>query len=322
MRKYDVVCVGGAVIDTFLETGLPENRGEMCLRVGSKILATDLNFSTGGGGTNSAVAFSKLGLKTGFVGKLGRDENGKIILGELKKSNIDFLGSFCKSSTGCSIIIDSKKKNRTILTYKGANDFLDFGGLSKLESDWFYFSSAVGKTLKTQEKLAAIVVNKGWRVAYNPSSYLTRKGIKVLKNLLKNVYVLILNEEEARDLVSRKDLFEELHSFGPQIVCITRGDKGASVSDGVSVYSADALKVRVVEKTGAGDAFASGFVFGLIKFRSILDALKIGIVNSSAVVQKAGAKKGLLDFNGAKKLMRRVSVSKKYNKRRKYSINL
>ncbi|MBS3099013.1 carbohydrate kinase family protein [Candidatus Pacearchaeota archaeon] len=308
--KYDIIVFGGAVIDAFLELDVNESKGQICLPVDSKLLVKNLWFSTGGGGTNTAVAFSKLGLKTGFIGKLGKDENADLILEELKKYKIDFLGKQGKEPTGFSVILDGKQKNRTILTSKEANEHISWKDiyLNKINSMWIYFSSMSGETLETQIKLAEWASQKGIKIAYNPSYYLCQKGAAYLKKLLRNIYVLILNEEEAKSLVGKKDLFKKIHCLGPKIVCVTRGEKGSVVSDGNYLYKAKAHKIKVREKTGAGDAFASGFVFGLMKFQNIERAIQIGTLNAESVIQKAGAKNGLLSWSEMKREMEKKKV--------------
>jgi len=73
MSKYDVITMGSAVVDVFVDTTASEERGQLCFPIGDKILIKSLKFTSGGGGTNTAVSFSKLGLKVGFIGKLGSE---------------------------------------------------------------------------------------------------------------------------------------------------------------------------------------------------------------------------------------------------------
>jgi len=129
--KFDIVSFGSAVIDVFVDTDIDEVKGNICYRVGSKFLLKNLKFDIGGGGINSAVAFSRLGLRTGCICKIGDDSNGKIIFDLFKKERVNFLGKIEKGKiSGYSIILDSKKDNRTILTYKGINNNLNFSELS------------------------------------------------------------------------------------------------------------------------------------------------------------------------------------------------
>ena len=308
--KHSIIVLGGAVIDAFLELDVSESKGNICFPVGSKLLVKELWFSTGGGGTNTAVAFSKLGLKTGFIGRVGKDANAKLILDELCENKIDFLGKQGSEPTGFSVILDSRQKNRTILTCKEANEHILWRDVEtgKINSEWMYFSSMSGETFETQKKLSAFAVEKGIKIAYNPSYYLTKKGAGFLKDLLKNVFVLILNEEEVESLVGKERMFEKMHALGPRIVCVTKGDKGSVVSDGNFVYRAHSNKIKVRETTGAGDAFGAGFVFGLKKFNDVERAIQIATLNAESVIQKVGAKNGLLNWSEMKREMARKKV--------------
>ena len=211
--KYDIITVGSAVIDAFLETDVKEKGNDICFPGGSKIAIEKLFFSTGGGGTNTAVAFSKLGFKIGFLGKLGNDEHGDIILRELKKDRVDFLGERGKEATGYSVIIDGVNRNRAILTHKGANDGFMFKDVNvkKLNTKWVYFSSMIGDSLSMQSRLADWAKKNGIKIAYNVSSYLTKNADAMVKNILRKADILVLNDSEALDLVPRGNLFEGLH---------------------------------------------------------------------------------------------------------------
>tara|TARA_Y100000310_G_scaffold338638_2_gene428838 strand:- start:2385 stop:3287 length:903 start_codon:yes stop_codon:yes gene_type:complete len=298
----DIITFGSAVVDVYVDVSVSEKGKELCLPLGDKILIDKINFTTGGGGTNTAVAFSRLGLKAGFAGKIGDGRNAEIVLNDLKKDNVEFLGVQGKEETGYSIVLGGKKGSRTILTYKGINNSLKIKDLNlgKLKSKWFYFSSLMGDSFKTQEKLVSWAYKKGIRIAFNPSQYQAKLGAGKLRGILGKTDVLILNKKEARFLVKKGDLLSGLRALGPKIVCITEGKKGNVVYDGIKKYSGKVKKVKVVERTGAGDAFASGFVAGLIKGKKIEDSIKIGTANAESVIQKPGAKGGLLNWREIK----------------------
>jgi len=303
MKKYDVIAVGSAVVDFFVGTNIKDAKGNLCLPAGSKLLVKDFEMATGGGGTNTAVGFSRLGLKTGFVGKVGDDFHGKIILNELKSERVDFLGSIGKERTGVSVILDSAQRKRTVLTFKGANDFISFNDLSKnFHARWFYLSSLIGESLHNEIKIAKLAKGRGAKIAYNVSSYLAQRGVGAVREILRCVDVLILNDEEARDLIPNGNFFEGLRAFGPKIVCVTYGEKGSECYNGARYYRAIPRRVNVIEATGAGDAFAAGFVTGMILNEDIADCMKFGSVNASSVILKKGAKNGLLRLHEVRKL--------------------
>ncbi len=293
--KFDIISFGSAVVDVFVNTDISERKNFISYPIGSKILVKDLKFDVGGGGTNTAVAFSRFGLKTGYIGKIGDDNDGEEILSVLKKEKIKFFGKIEKESiSGYSIILDSKEKNRTILTYKGVNDNLSLNEIPKIKTKWLYLSSMLGKSFETQKKLAQKLKKEGTKIAFNPSSYLIKR--KDLKPVLKLCDVLILNKEEARMLTKDKDSLLGLHKLTGGIVVITDKNKLISCYDGGKKYPLMPNKIKVVERTGAGDAFAAGFVAGQIVGKSIKDSLRLGLRESESVIKYFGAKNNLLKF--------------------------
>jgi len=295
---YDVISFGGAVIDVFAKTELSEKKGILQIKTGSKILINNLRSYIGGGGTNTAVAFSRLGLKTGYIGRIGYG-NENVILNILKKEKIDFLGEIASGEENSySIILENNKNDRTIFTYKGINDDLNFNELNvgKLKTKWLYCSSLLKKSFKTQEKIAGILVKKGTKLAFNPSEYLIKN--ENIYPMLKLCEVIVLNKDEAKMLTKEKNLLKGLSKLGPKIVVIT--DKNNPIkcydSSNNKKYYLKPHNVKVVERTGAGDAFASGFVAGLIKNKSIQESLNLGLKESESVIKHFGAKNGLLRF--------------------------
>ncbi len=293
---FDVISFGSAVVDIFVNTDVAEKKNFLSYPVGSKILIKDLRVDIGGGGTNTAVAFSRLGFKTGYIGKIGNDENGSKILNLLKKEKITFLGKQDKGLTGISIILDSKEHNRTILTYKGLNNNLSFKelNLKRIKTKWLYYSSLLGESFKTQKKLAKILIKKGTKLAFNPSEYLIKN--KKIEDLLKLTTILILNKEEASLLSKEKNLLTSLYEMGPKIVVITNKNKEVECYDGKRKYKIKPHRIKVVERTGAGDAFASGFVAGQIAGKTIKESLELGLRESESVLRYFGAKNKLLSL--------------------------
>lgn len=306
---FDIIAVGSATVDAFLHTDSKESEihninhhKDLCYRLGAKILVNELEFFTGGGGTNTAVAFSRAGLRTGFLGRIGDDPNGTIIMKCLNDENIEFIG-YKKGISGYSVIMDSVAEDRTIFTFKGCNDDLDFRRINKnlLDTRWFYFSSMMHRSFNALNALALYARKKGIMIAFNPSLYLARKGRKYLKSILKNCEILIFNKEEAQALLNNEhsnifSMLESLSSLGPKIIIITDGKNGASCYDTYDnmFYSVKPVKVKIKETTGAGDAFASGFVAAKISGNDTISALKAGMNNAESVIQHKGAKNRLL----------------------------
>jgi len=292
--KFDVVCFGSAVVDAFVETDTKEANKSLVISYDSKQLMKGLSFYIGGGGTNVAVAFSRLGLKTGYIGEVGNDSNGKKILDLLKKENVAFLGKKAKGKTsGFSVILINKnKQHRSVLTYKGINDKISERDVKKFDAKWLYLSSMMKKSFQTQLKLARKCKKNGVKIAYNPSEYLIKK-VNV-KPLLSLCDVVIMNKEEAGLLTKSGDKLKSIYNMGPKIVVITDDKKIVKCYDGKKIYSINPPNVKVVDKTGAGDAFAAGFVSGLIKEKPIEFCLKLGIKEATSEIKYIGVKNNLL----------------------------
>lgn len=301
---YDIITVGGSTVDVFVKTSmknvkianLPEH--DVCYPIGSKILIDNLHFDTGGGGTNTAVAFARLGFKTAWLGKLGHDANSSAIFEAIKKEGVDFLGGAGDGMAGYSVILVGVGNDRTILTFKGINDNLsskDFDW-SLLDARWFYFSSLLNESWKTLEKIAKFARKRGINYAFNPSTYLAQQGLRALKKVVKGCSLLVLNKEEAEYLSGKKEEYEAIKLLQEysRIVVITDGTNGAIAFDGEHCFKILPNKIKVVETTGAGDAFASGVVAGLAQNKTLDVALQMGMAEAESVIQHIGAKNKLL----------------------------
>lgn len=310
---YDVITVGSATVDVFVDTiselikikSVSKDNNEiheeelLAYPAGAKILIKKLDFQIGGGGTNTAVALKRLGLSVGYLGKLGNDDGKEKVIAMLKKEKIEYLGTFADGMTPYSIILDSIERDRTILAYKGVMDSMSPGEINKkkLQTKWFYFSALVGPSYKVLEHLAEYAHKNKIKIAFNPSIYLAEKGQRYLSKVLKRTSILILNREEAQAIVGMgniKDILYSLNRLGPEIVVITDGKNGAYTYDGKEYLRIFAHPIKVLESTGAGDAFASSFLAGMIRKNSIHFALQMGLANAEAVISGKGAKANLL----------------------------
>ncbi|PLW80335.1 carbohydrate kinase family protein [Candidatus Woesearchaeota archaeon] len=304
---YDLITVGSATFDVFAKTDnetieIHSRSGDeklIAYPLGTKILMKDLEFHVGGGGTNTAVAASRLGLKTGYLGNVGKDTNGDQVISLLKKEKVDFLGTRTNDLTNYSIILDSFDEDRTILVHKGASQKFDFDKIpkSRLKTKWFYLCAMVDKGFKQLEKISEYANKNNISVAFNPSSYIASKGKRYLSKILKNTDLLILNLEEAKMICgndSKKELTKELKKLGPKNIIITDGKDKIGVLYEDNYLEILPKKVKSKETTGAGDSFGSTLVSGLIMSKDIKTSINMALKNSASVIMNIGAKKGLL----------------------------
>jgi ribokinase len=301
---HDIVTLGSATVDVFVKTRKPQivkhrQHEDVCYAIGEKVLVEDLHVDTGGGGTNTAVAFSRLGLKTGWVGKLGRDLHAKTVLDEMKREKVNAMVSHGTGMTGYSVILTGLEHDRTILAYKGVNDQLSATDVpwKKLGTKWLYLSAMLGKSFDTLVKAAQFAKQNNIKYAFNASMYLARQGVKALRPIIKDCDVLVLNREEAQALLGTqekcRDMLPELQKYA-KIAVITDGPRPAHAYNGIEHYEITPPDIKVIETTGAGDAFASGFVAGLMVKKDIAPALQWAMAESCSVIQHIGAKQKLL----------------------------
>lgn len=301
---YDIITLGNATLDVLVkaksESGHSKKQNkhqDVLHHFGEKIPINDIVFTTGGSGINSAIAFSRLGLKTAFIGCLGLDINGEILAKELKKENIEFLGRVKPGNTGYSVLIPSSHE-RKILTFSGVNNNLEWTDIPlSLETKWLYISSPQGETFKTAEKLVSFAKKKRIKVVFNLNIPLAKQGLKKLKPVLKKADILILNKEEAANLTDKgtiKQMLECLSNYTPGIVVITNGHESIHALSGRMIYIKHLQAIKPLDKTGAGDAFASGFIYGIIQGKDIPTSLDFGHKEALAVLSHLGSKNNLL----------------------------
>ncbi len=278
---FDIITFGSATKDVFIELENPLIKKEsFYLELGKKIKIEKLNFSSGGGGTNTAFTFSNQGFKTAYCGIIGDDELGDEVLKELKKQKIDtsLIQRTKLKPTNYSIVINHPDKDRTILTYRGASSYLKKVVFKK--ANWFYVAPFENNKL-FGEILNFAKKNK-IKVAANPGYDQFKGNWKEWKN---KIDVLFLNQEEM-DILKIKNF--------SGILNVTQGPKGVFVFHNNKKYFKKAPNSKVADRTGAGDSYASGFLAEYIKSNDIKKAINFGVKNATSCLKKIGAKQGLL----------------------------
>lgn len=317
--KYDILTIGGIMRDIIFLTKngkvINTPKDPLCSKLigfefGAKIYVDNVYFEVGGGASNTAVGFSRLGLKSRMMGRVGIDREGEQLIKGLKenKINTDLVQVDKKTSTGFAFILSLKKVKRAhvILAYRGTNDNLVFN--AKKEDlkglPWVYISSLSSPNWEEFLKKTFSCLDLKTKIAWNPSNVQLKAGFKKLKKYLERTNVLIVNEDEARELVlsrkkikdlSFKNLLKNISLMGPEISIITRGKYGAVAYHNEKFYNQKPAPAKVINTTGAGDSFSAGFISSLFYHpEDIQTALKWGVTNSASVIDNIGAQKGLL----------------------------
>lgn len=305
MSAPTIVTIGKATQDVFLKSADAfkefEHKGVKYeqLPVGQKLDLDQVIFATGGNVTNAAVTFARQGLHSKYSWCLGLDTSSETILQSLDKEGVDTSHVFQSDnfSASYSAILMLVGGERTILNYKGtmptSNDSeLDISVID--EGDWIYISSLGDMDLL--ERIVARAAKENVKIMLNPAGVELDHAEK-LKGLLGDIEILAVNKEEAQQIVhgeTSEELARHLNNYCPTVL-VSDGPNGVIASDGKTIVDAGMYEdVPVVDRTGAGDAFGSGFLSQYAQGKSLKDSVIFASANSTSVVQFIGAKEGIL----------------------------
>lgn len=334
--KLDILTIGGATRDITFYTKEGEivkgkdltEQKMIAFDYGAKMVIDEVYYTAGGGACNTAIGLSKLGLKTGIISALGKDDNGHDVLAELNKNKVDtsMVRIINGAKTAFSFVVNlEKSKEHILFTYRGASTLLETPKsiLAKVQPKWIYITSLSEKNWKKDlDMIFTYAMDKGIKTVWNPGNKQFQAGFKELARYLSMADVFIVNRDEATELVSsainsKKDkrlkdikfLFNELKNAGVNIAVITDGPNGAYGYDEEIFYAPIYKEVARINTAGVGDAFGSAFLAGYIYKQNIVDALKWGIINSAFTTSQVGAHKGLLKKGQIESLVGKVKVS-------------
>jgi ribokinase len=262
---------------------------------------TEYRESCGGSAANTMVALARLGCRVGFIGIVGPDREGKMLLESFRHEGVDTTGVILakRGRSGTVMGFIDKSGQRALYVDPGVNDEI---GLAELNTElasrarFLHLTSFVGtKSLQAQEKLLQ-AVPENVSVSLDPGDIYARLGLKRLRPIVRRTYLMMPNAIELRHLTGETNYrkgAESLLAEGIRLVVVKLGAEGCYVTDGENSHLTEAYRVRVVDTTGAGDAFNAGFLYGLIKYKALSDCGKIGNFVASRCIMKVGARTGL-----------------------------
>jgi len=287
MSSIDVVTVGHALVDIrILVEAFPG------IDLESKVL--EQSWGSGGSAVNVAIGVRRLGLKSSILAKIGFDSFGRIIVDDLLKEGVDISGlRISLGQTGFTIVAINKKGEITMYGYKGAAETLEPSDLSEYaisRAKWIHIASL---RLDTTIEALRIAEKYGLKSSWDPGRVLASQGLERLKPVISRVNVVSLSHKEASLLTGIEDYKEaakEIALTGPEIVIVKRGEKGVYVHSEELQEEIPAYKVdNVIDTTGAGDAFASGFITGFLRGYSLRKSLQYGNAVAALKISSLGS---------------------------------
>lgn len=311
IKPIDVLCVGDTVVDIWIKlneetshTYANENGPWLALPFATKIPYEETEVQPAhGNAANAAVAMSRLGLRVAYQTYVGGDQMGRETIRVFQKEKVDtrFITIENEEMTNINFLV-SFKAERTILTKHNDFDY-EWPHFRKKEMPrWLYFSSLSENAADYHDEIADwLEAHPEVKMAFQPGTWQMKAGVERLKRIYARAEVVIMNRQEAAFVTGGStkdlhDLFDRLHSYGPKMAVITDGPDGAYASDGVKRFKMPLYPdpKPPVERTGAGDAYASTMVAALVVGHDLESALQWAPINSMNVVQHPGSQTGLL----------------------------
>ncbi len=256
--------------------------------------------SCGGSAANTMVGLARLGCRVGFVGKVGADREGALLLEDFQKEDVDSGGVVRADHghTGQVIGFVGEKGERALYIESGVNDTIRLHEVSAKyvsQSRFLHLTSFVGEeSFQTQKQLVDLLPET--RVSFDPGALYARKGFGALEHLIRRTHVMMPNANELRLITGEENYCKGadfLIGIGVKIVAVKLGADGCYVTDGRERLGIEAFRVDVVDTTGAGDAFDAGFLYGLINNKSLHECGRLGNFVASRCTMKMGARTGL-----------------------------
>lgn len=318
----NVICVGSACKDIFFPTAegavteTPEDllsQKKIAFELGAKYKIETRYESLGGVAANVASGLARLGVEAACYSHIGDDDMADWITEELGKSGVttDLISREKNYPSDLSaIIVDKKSGDRVIFSNQKANSRMEIFPKKMKGAEWFYIGDLHGNWEEDADKIIQTAKENNIKVSINPRQVNIRDNVGKVIEIIKSSNVVFLNKDESIEILSglgknfsEKKLNDEIflikniRELGPEMVAVTDGIRGAWGYDGKNILHIPSIERNPVETTGAGDAFASGFLGAYIKEKTLDECLKWGTANAGSSVKFYGGIEGLLKEN-------------------------
>ncbi len=318
-HQPEIMCVGSCSQDIFFPSDeyviydTPEDitsKRKAAFEVGGKFRAPDRYEVIGGVAANTSIGLARLGVRSGCYTHLGQDMLGDWAVATLRaeKVSTDLVTREAGVKTDLSaIVVLTHSGDRIIFHNRTANERLVVKSASLTGIPWVLVSALNGRWKENVQAILAYLDQSGAKLALNPGQHNLKEDPDFFLSLLPRTEVLVLNKDEAIELLLRTEptlervqldderfLLETLLKKGARCIGLTDGERGAWATDGKEFLFAPIHALGAVkDSTGAGDAFTSGFLASHIRQWPLKRALATAILNSGGVVTEYGAIAGL-----------------------------
>ena len=275
--------------------------------ISEEINRFEKNIVSGGSAANTIVGLASLGISTGFLGRIGKDFYGEHFKSDLSKYTVKSHLTEVDEASGVASTFISQDGERTFGTYLGAAALLDAQELNKEDFDGYQYFYIEGYLVQNYDLIkSAIILAKeaGAKIILDLASYNVVESNRdfLLEIIPEYVDIIFANEEEAKSLLDMiaEDAVTAL-SKEVEVAIVKTGSEGSWIQKGEEKVFVPAHKVTCIDSTGAGDLYASGFIYGLINNLSLPNCGRVGTLLAANVIQNVGAKVNENDWELLKK---------------------
>ena len=304
-KKYDVLVVGELNVDLILD------EIEKFPEVGKEVLAKKMTLTLGSSSAIFASNISSLGAKVAFIGKIGKDKFGEVVLESLESNHVDIsmIKVDEKLGTGATVILNVEE-DRANTTYPGAMDHLTIDDISDSDlsqAKHLHFSSyflqpgmwgSLGKLFRRAKELG---MTTSFDMQWDPQETWKLD----VADVLPGVDVFLPNEKELQFLTQKDNLEEAIDAIKEytNILVVKRGNKGSYVYWENQLSDLPPfLNKKVVDAIGAGDSFNAGFINKFVKGKDVAECQRFGNLTGAVSTTAAGGTTAFMDYENFKKV--------------------
>lgn len=300
---YDVICIGNIAIDLYFKgKSLTYKKERFQLAVGGKYCANYFHIGVGGGGANVGIGIQRHGLKSAVLGKIGSNPFKEIILESFRREKVTtYLCQFNPEYSNLSSILLTGSGEKTVINYQTPHQHIINSKLERARLEktrCIFFGNLPDVSISERLSLLKFFHSKKIPVVVNLGVKDCRRPLSQLHEFLSLTKILILNTHEFSELIKREyqsidftknvaTNFKPLHN---QVVILTDGKKGSyGYDNGKVYYSKPPVLSKIIDASGAGDAYTAGFISEYIQSGDIEKAMKNGTDYAKEILMKVGA---------------------------------
>jgi sugar/nucleoside kinase (ribokinase family) len=294
MKQFDVIGFGALNVDKLFKVNAIAHAEQ-------ERFVKNFTEAAGGSAANTIVGLARLDCRTGFIGKTAQDNEGKLLIDDFAREgvNLDGIIRSEKGRTGTVMGFFDEIGQRALYVDPGVNDTIrleEIGETYASNTKFLHLSSFVGQESFRTQKSILEKIPEEVRVSLDPGALYAERGVAQLEPIIKRSFVVMPNALELEALTGKPDYCGGavyLLELGVKIVAVKLGKYGCYVTDGTTSRLIKPFKVKVINTTGAGDAFCAGFLYGIINDKPLEECGRIGNFVASRCIMKSGARVGL-----------------------------